>query len=149
MSWPASWARGPSAPYPLIETYTSLGLTVARASNPRPSRSITPGRKLSTSASAVFASSSSASGSSRRLSSTERLLRSVTHVKADEWPIFGSYPRIGSPPPGCSILITSAPRSASSAVANAPGSRRVRSRTRMPASGPEGGVTMDNLPIGW
>src|SRR5260221_279881 len=40
-----------------------------------------------------------------------------------------------SPPRGSSTLTTSAPRSASSSVAYAPGSSRVRSRTRMPSSG--------------
>src|SRR3954470_1314786 len=47
---------------------------------------------------------------------------------------------MGSPPPGCSTLTTSAPRSPSKEVAKAPGSRRVRSRTRMPARGPVAAV---------
>src|SRR5687767_7815685 len=47
--------------------------------------------------------------------------------------------RIGSPAPGCSTLITSAPNSASAAPAIGPAASVAASMTRMPASGP--GVT--------
>src|SRR5262245_53573856 len=41
----------------------------------------------------------------------------------------------GSPTPGSSILMTSAPKSPSIIVATAPGSNRVRSKTVIPSSG--------------
>src|SRR5882672_8321074 len=47
----------------------------------------------------------------------------------------GPQPRASSPAPGRSILITSAPRSASVWVATGPASTRVRSSTRMPLNG--------------
>src|SRR5437773_5755291 len=45
----------------------------------------------------------------------------------------GPIMRIGSPPSGSSILITSAPRSASSIEPYGPASMRERSRTRTPS----------------
>ena len=50
-------------------------------------------------------------------------------------PNFGTYERISSPRPGRSILITSAPASASIRVASGPGRSVLKSSTRMPASG--------------
>src|SRR5260370_26627933 len=47
----------------------------------------------------------------------------------------GAWPRESSPRPGSSILITSAPRSARFIAQNGPASTRLRSSTRMPASG--------------
>src|ERR1700744_3729517 len=52
----------------------------------------------------------------------------------------GPKPRVSSPAPGRSILITSAPRSASICTQVGPASTRVRSNTRRPFSGPVGSV---------
>src|SRR4051794_37335730 len=49
----------------------------------------------------------------------------------------GTYERPGSPL-GCSTLMTSAPRSASSAEQNGPGTNMEKSTTRTPASGSQG-----------
>src|SRR5215475_10159333 len=48
----------------------------------------------------------------------------------------GPQPRVSSPVPGGSILITSAPMSPSIMVQSGPARMRVRSTTRSPASGP-------------
>src|SRR5882724_4004336 len=48
----------------------------------------------------------------------------------------GPQPRVSSPVPGGSILITSAPMSPSIMVQSGPARMRVRSTTRIPASGP-------------
>src|SRR5690242_11535487 len=50
----------------------------------------------------------------------------------------GAKPRVSSPAPGRSILITSAPRSASICAQVGPARTRVRSNTRRPRSGPVG-----------
>src|SRR3954453_7107852 len=50
----------------------------------------------------------------------------------------GAKPRVSSPAPGRSILITSAPRSASIWAQVGPASTRVRSKTRNPFKGPVG-----------
>src|SRR4051812_16346709 len=52
----------------------------------------------------------------------------------------GPQPRVSSPAPGLSTLITRAPRSPSIIAACGPASARVRSTTTRPASGPSGGV---------
>ena len=52
MSWPAAGAYGPSWPHPVMRPNTSFGLRARQTSGPTPSRSITPGRKPSISASA-------------------------------------------------------------------------------------------------
>ena len=59
MSWPAAWAYGPSCPHPVIRPKTSFGLRAWHSVGPRPSRSITPGRNPSISASADSTRSSS------------------------------------------------------------------------------------------
>src|SRR5215470_17418317 len=50
----------------------------------------------------------------------------------------GGQPRVSSPLPGSSTLMTSAPMSPSDMEQNGPASTRVRSMTRMPASGGRG-----------
>src|ERR1700690_2139056 len=50
----------------------------------------------------------------------------------------GAKPRVSSPAPGRSILITSAPRSPSIWAQVGPARTRVRSNTRRPFNGPEG-----------
>src|SRR4051794_18743523 len=47
----------------------------------------------------------------------------------------GAQPRVSSPEPGSSILMTSAPMSPSSIVQNGPASTRVRSMTFSPSRG--------------
>src|SRR5262245_51429986 len=47
----------------------------------------------------------------------------------------GPHPRVSSPFPGCSILTTRAPISASNIVQYGPDRTRVRSRTLMPSRG--------------
>src|SRR3984885_7764277 len=74
---------------------------------------------------------------------TDRLLR-FTPTKYALSLVFGIYgganPRVSSPAPGRSILITSAPRSPSICTQVGPASTRVRSKTRRPFSGPVGSV---------
>src|SRR5271166_5602369 len=98
---------------------------------------MTPGRNCSTTTSAL-------SISGRSLSIAPGAFRSI---EIDRLPLFsrakltesspsrGWYSRISSPDPGRSILITSAPASASSNVASGPGSKVVKSSTRMPDNG--------------
>src|SRR5271166_665363 len=56
----------------------------------------------------------------------------------------GAKPRVSSPEPGFSILITSAPKSASICTQVGPASTRVRSNTLMPLSGPAGSVIVSS-----
>src|SRR5208282_3194896 len=60
----------------------------------------------------------------------------------------GAKPRVSSPEPGFSILITSAPKSASICTQVGPASTRVRSNTLMPLSGPVGSVIASSR-FGW
>ena len=62
MSWPAVLASGPSCPHPVMRAKISRGLTAAQSSGPMPSRSQVPGRKQSSSTSALATRSSSTSG---------------------------------------------------------------------------------------
>ena len=75
MSCPAVVASGPSWPQPVIRAKISRGLTAAHSSGPMPSRSQVPGRKQSSSTSALAARSSSACGSFLTSRSTRRLPR--------------------------------------------------------------------------
>src|SRR5262245_60199099 len=132
MSCAARSAYGPAAPKPEIDAQISRGCRAARLGPSTPSRRAVEGRKLSTSTSLVAMSASSTGGASgdRRSSVMLRLLR----LRSSKY-TFPATRRIPSPPRGSSILITSAPRSARSSVAYAPGSRRVRSRIRTPRRG--------------
>src|SRR5207237_7264377 len=97
------------------------------------SRFATPGRKPSTTTSALATSLATTPAASACLRSSEmlRLLRfSVSNCT-------GTYERPGSPRGG-STLITSAPRSASIDEANGPGTNIEKSTTWMPASGSQG-----------
>ena len=75
MSWPAVIASGPSCPHPVMRAKISRGLTAAQSSGPMPSRSQVPGRKQSSSTSALAASSSSVCGCFLTSRSTMRLPR--------------------------------------------------------------------------
>src|ERR1700722_9471388 len=82
---------------------------------------------------------------------TERLLR-FTPTKYALSLVPGMYgganPRVSSPAPGRSILITSAPRSASICAHVGPARTRVRSKTRRPRSGPVGSGPVLRAPMG-
>src|SRR5579859_994889 len=103
-----------------------------------PSRSRLPGPRFSTTTSAfgTMRANSSLPCGSRRLSVTLRLL-AFRMMKYQASGPFGSAPRPrpGSPPLGCSILITLAPSQASIWVHEVPASNWVRSRTVTLASG--------------
>src|SRR5690349_11137230 len=64
-----------------------------------------------------------------------RLLRLTDMKYVDSPPANGGQPRVSSPLPGSSTLITSAPMSPSSMAQYGPAKTRVRSSTRMPFSG--------------
>src|SRR6476469_784514 len=110
---------------------------------PRPSRSSTPVRKFSTSTSArsTRPTRTALSASSLRSSAIDSLLRLVQRKYVD-WRASGSptnggpQPRVSSPLPGASTLITRAPRSPSIWVACGPARARVRSTTRRSERGP-------------
>src|SRR6202035_2439871 len=71
----------------------------------------------------------------RKLRESERLLR-LKAAKYQERPsLIAPCARSGSPTPGVSTLITSAPISARIIVQNGPARMRVRSTTRIPESG--------------
>src|SRR5437667_464671 len=63
------------------------------------------------------------------------LLRLTDMKYVDSSPANGGQPRVSSPLPGSSILMTSAPMSPSSIAQYGPARTRVRSRTRIPFSG--------------
>src|SRR5919198_831743 len=126
MSWPAACRHGPCWPQPVTRPYTSLGLRARQASGPIPSRSATPGRNPSSSASAEATRSRTTPAPSGclRSAATERRPRSSSA---------GSGPRAA---PGRSTRTTSAPRSARTIPQNGPGPIPATSTTRTPASGP-------------
>src|SRR3954463_7855273 len=98
-----------------------------------PRRFATPGRKPSTTTSALATSLATTPAASACLRSSEmlRLLRfSVSNCT-------GTYARPGSPRGG-STLITSAPRSARIDEANGPGTNIEKSTTLTPSSGSQG-----------
>src|SRR5262249_50717057 len=73
-----------------------------------------------------------------RLSVIDFLFRETTFHQIDWPPTKGAHDRRGSPPLGCSTLITCAPRSASREVAVPPETIVERSRTVRSVSGPVG-----------
>src|SRR5579859_134964 len=122
-----------------MDSRISRGLSAASRSSASPSRSITPGRKFSTSTSAqrTSASTNSRSPGSFRLMATLRLPRFTDRKYVlSACTKGGPHPLVSSPVPGRSTLITSAPRSPSSIAAYGPASTRARSSTCTPASGP-------------
>ena len=86
-SYAGRCAHGPVCPKPLTEQYTSRGLRSSSCSGPRPRRSMTPGRKFSTSTSARAASSAATarSAGSFRSRATDSLPR-LTRAKYSERP---------------------------------------------------------------
>src|SRR5229473_2614124 len=136
---------GPASPKPLIASRTRRGLSSASRSSPSPSRSITPGRKFSTSTSAqrTSASTNARSCGSFKSMATLRLprLTDKKYVLSAPSPAGtngGPQCLVSSPDPGRSTLITSAPRSPSSIAAYGPASTLASSSTCTPARGPSG-----------
>jgi hypothetical protein len=81
------------------------------------------------------------------LSVSERLLRLMPRkYAASPATKGGPQPRVSSPLSGGSTLITSAPMSPSIMVQSGPARMRVRSTTRIPASGPLAASVMDCFP---
>src|SRR6266850_4713311 len=74
------------------------------------------------------------------------LLRLTERKYVASPPENGGQPRVSSPLPGSSTLITSAPMSPRIIEQNGPASTRVRSRTRTPASGRSARGTLPPLP---
>src|SRR3954468_15758338 len=116
----------------------ALGLRAWMSSGPRPHFSIVPGRKFSSTMSAVAARSRAISWAlgSRRVRVTERLLRArIDHHRL--WSLWRRRPqsRIASPSPGASILITSAPKSPRSVPVYGPARSCPNSIARSPCSG--------------
>src|SRR5690242_545131 len=95
-----------------------------------------PGRKFSTSTSAVAIKRHSTSfpAGARISSAMPNLLRFIAMNAADSPLKYGgAMRRESSPPRGFSILITSAPRSASNIAQNGPAMICVKSNTRIPS----------------
>src|ERR1700731_1309019 len=126
MSCPAVCATGPCCPHPVMRAKISGGLTAAQSSGPMPSRSQVPGRKQSSSTSALATNSNSACGWVLTSKSTIRFPRCSR-----------SRSSVGIiSPPGRRTRTTSAPKSASTIAACGPGPMPPSSMTRTPASGP-------------
>src|SRR3954471_1932804 len=134
-SKPPRLAYGPVCPKPEIEPRIRRGLRSCRALQPIPSLSSTPGRKFSSTTSAPSTRSQKISRSSAFLRSSvmPRLLRFHSMNGAPSPSTKGGAPRIESPW-GLSILITSAPMSASCMPQKGPDRCVVRSRTTSPSS---------------
>src|ERR1700739_1582758 len=129
MSCPAVGANGPDCPQPVMRPYTSRGLTAQQSSGPNPRRSVTPGRKPSSSTSALAAIDSTIDTPSGcwRATMMERRLRRSTSLSGGTLLAGG---------PGRSTRTTSAPMSASSMAAYGPGPIPARSMTLSSGHGP-------------
>src|SRR6056297_2774530 len=125
----------PVWPHPEIRTTISPGLLASRSSGARPILSRVPGLKFSTRTSAEAMSSRATTRPSALRMSTARLclLRQYAFQKVDT-PSTRQALR-SSPRPGFSILITSAPKSASTWVSTLPATSRDMSMTLRPSSG--------------
>ena len=140
--WSAtSVPRRPPGPKADSEQWIRRGLRASASSAPAPRRSATPGEKLwtSTSAPSIRAPSASRPSGVRRSSTIPRLSR----FAAWNWRLSPSTSstRRHSSPAGGSTFTTSAPSWPSAIVASGPPRWWVRSTTRIPASGPAGGVS--------
>src|SRR5688572_3300656 len=120
-----------------MRTITSGAFTARSSSQPRPQRSIVPGRKFSAtmSAEALSRLMSAWPSGSRRLHVIDFLLRDSTSHQYDS-PARAGVPRRrrSSPRPGCSTLMTSAPNSPSSVQQKGAATKVARSSTVRPAS---------------
>src|SRR4051794_1310046 len=137
---PGSWARGPVWPNPDTCTSTSPGFPLASVAWSIPQRASVPGLKFSitTSTCAVRSRTTARPRSVRRSTATDRLLRAMAGHQRLRPSTVTPHRRIGSPVPGGSTLITSAPRSPSSWPANGPAMNEPSSSTRRSASGGRG-----------
>src|SRR3954447_4928117 len=130
----SSYGPGPK---PLIEATIIFGLIAWILSQGKPMRSSTPGPKFSTSTSHFLISSVRTSLPLGFLVSSviERLLwLSMVKYRLSTFGISCSWPRVMSPTPGRSTLITSAPNHASNCVQVGPDWTWVKSRMRTPSS---------------
>src|SRR5215213_4484876 len=117
---------------------TRPGLMPLRSSYPRPHFSSVPGLKFSTttSASVVRRRARSCPSSSRRLTVTDFLLRAMMgHQRVCPSLRWRPHTRMGSPLPGGSTFMTSAPKSARSWPQKGPASKLPISTTRTPSRG--------------
>src|SRR6185295_20188986 len=121
-----------------MRTSTSFGFARDSSSQPRFQRSSAPGRKFSIMMCVPRARRRTISCPSgwRRSQVTDFLLRDCTCHQSEVPLRMRRHLRSGSPSPGGSILITSAPKSASVFAQNGPAISEPNSRTRTPASGP-------------
>src|SRR4029078_2632952 len=129
-------SKGPG-PKPLIEATIIFGLMAWIFSHGKPMRSSTPGPKFSTSTSQLLISAVRTSLPLGFLVSSviERLLwLSMVKYRLSTFGMSCSWPRVMSPTPGGSTLITSAPNQASSCVQVGPDWTWVKSRMRTPSS---------------
>src|SRR6185369_4655065 len=130
----SSYGPGPK---PLIEATIIFGLRLWIFSQGKPMRSSTPGPKFSTSTSHFLISSVRTSLPLGFLVSSviERLLWfSMVKYRLSTFGMSCSWPRVMSPTPGRSTLITSAPNQASSCVQVGPDWTWVKSRILTPVS---------------
>src|ERR1700733_9457724 len=136
---------GPPAPYPVTCTMTSFGLAAARLSYSRPHLRSVDGLRfmISTSACRVSDRSRSRPASSRRLRVTHFLLRATLFHISPIPSRCAPHGRSGSPPLGCSTLMTSAPCSPIQVAISGPAARVAASITRNPARAPS--VTANSL----
>ncbi len=152
-SYPGRPPSGPSCPKPLMLSTTSRGLRSCSTASGKPSRSSTPGRKFSsrTSARATSAPSTSRPSSDFRSSAMDSLFRLQDRKYVDSWPAPGApagsgltnggpQPRVSSPDPGVSTLITRAPRSPSIMPGVRPGERPGQVDDDEPGQRPAGRV---------
>src|SRR5260221_2385146 len=105
---------GPLCPNPEMRTMTSPGLSRLSVSYPRPNCSSVRGRKFSTTMSAFAARARTTAwpSASRRFTATDFLLRACAYHQSElpSWSL--RHFLRGSPSPGASTLMTSAPNSA-------------------------------------
>src|SRR4029450_10653824 len=130
----SSYGPGPK---PLMEATIIFGLRLWIFSQGKPMRSSTPGPKFSTSTSQLLISAVRTSLPLGFLVSSviERLLWfSMVKYRLSTLGMSCSWPRVMSPTPGRSTLITSAPNQASSCVQVGPDWTWVKSRIRTPVS---------------
>src|SRR5215211_151829 len=135
---PAWSLYGPVCPYPETRTMTRPGLISLSSWYPRPHFSSVPGLKFSTttSASEMRWRARSCPSSSRRLMVTDFLLRAIMgHHRVRPSLRCRPQTRMGSPLPGGSIFMTSAPKSARSWPQKGPACRLPISTTRTPSRG--------------
>src|SRR5918912_3494694 len=117
---------------------TRPGLASLKSSYPRPHRSSVPGLKFSTTTSApeMRRRARSCPSSSRKFRVTDFLLRAMMgHQRVRPSLRCLPHSRMGSPLPGGSTLMTSAPKSARSWPQKGPASKLPISTTRTPSRG--------------